>query len=1138
VRVLWFNAATTYNLSGAAFGDSHPFILGNGLANNGRLVTVYNSSGQFGAETIINSVTRIYENNPSTPRTFVIENESEGGLGFLQSVQLNNQNLIVAGGKATLITAARGVGQEGRNRITVQAGPPGAHPTHLVLTSSSHSLAPTMWQGQLHVHAWGMAILKHQYALSSAASTVSFGGTMAWRSHIGNIANEYYAIKNITVFGGRGVTRQRGRALVGAVYNDGGKNRHNGNILINNIHVDSWLGSRGDIGGYLDLSGQLFGGNGALAKVGPGLIILSNGASGSNANNFWGMVILGGVLRYTHANALPTNSVVALFGGILELGGTDFQGAIGGRIRWRVGDDGGFSASGGNRTVSLNGGASLTWGQQFFVGSGRALLLGSRYGDSTITFANALDLANGVREVRVGRGVLPTGINATGGGIDAILSGQLSNGGLRKTGDGLLQLTSTSNSYTGNTVIAGGGLLSNNIPSDSNIVFDAGPSGTGGILLLEDDFTRSLGTGAGQVRWTGSGGFAASGDDRTVSLGGTTAYWGLTPGFVLDGSELRFGHYYGSGTLIWEKPIDLNSTVSSPRTIRIERSEANKTDGVADVVFQGHGIDNTNSSAHLYIVGDGRFDMAAENDALNLRTLHIYGAEFRLNEGGTLQGVEGNIDLRYGGTLTLDNVGTYNSDTGGFMNVDRLNDDVTIQMRGGRILPLSIFTGEVLNIESVKRIEFLSGANTIDAISRDFSLFLGADTVFRNNAHRSTLYIPSPEGTSAPYYLLLNTLPQAGNINGITPWITIGRRWGSFVPTNTSGLVYDYFLSGTLQSGGWTYNISNNQNTWPTSVPQFNNSGGENYNIVLTANQILNVNRYINSLILSGQTTLSLSGENRQLILYSGGLMTTGTDTVIISGHASSRIVTANASTPLYLQINNNRGDLIKTGPGERFVSGSIVNHVMRDFYIHQGGVRLWLGTFTVGRIYIGDGAGTAVLHLRDNMRDQIKSRIVGWGPSITIHGTPYAQRGPEYGGDQAILRMGGNTKLHLSNLHIEQRGTIWVGGEVSQDNILYLDNLTFSGPDAILFMRNWYEYEDYLLVNRTWFDGLTATRQARLKSQVRFEGYEDFPIIHRDYDATYYQITPFGAPEPATYGAILAAAGIGLVAWRRRKKQ
>jgi len=138
------------------------------------------------------------------------------------------------------------------------------------------------------------------------------------------------------------------------------------------------------------------------------------------------------------------------------------------------------------------------------------------------------------------------------------------------------------------------------------------------------------------------------------------------------------------------------------------------------------------------------------------------------------------------------------------------------------------------------------------------------------------------------------------------------------------------------------------------------------------------------------------------------------------------------------LQLNGNASlfrwnDVVKTGPGELRSFG---NHQIGSLYINQGMVDLRNGTLTLGggdtRVYVGDGAGTDILKLQGNRRDQIKKQGSGL-PSITLQGTPYNPRGPKYGGDQAILQMGGNTKLSLANLHIQDRGTIdWVGGRRS----------------------------------------------------------------------------------------------------------
>jgi len=231
--------------------------------------------------------------------------------------------------------------------------------------------------------------------------------------------------------------------------------------------------------------------------------------------------------------------------------------------------------------------------------------------------------------------------------------------------------------------------------------------------------------------------------------------------------------------------------------------------------------------------------------------------------------------------------------------------------------------------------------------------------------------------------------------------------------------------------------------------------------------------------------------------------------------------------------------DVVKTLGGSLIFGGS-ATHSIGNLYIHQGTVELrGNGTLQVRRITIGDGAGEDRLILPGGVWNPVR----GHGselPSITLRGTPYDPRGPEYGGAQAILQLGGNapygagTKQRLANLHIEGRGTIdWRGGEVGQANILWIDELTFS-PGGILFIRNWYEYEDLFLVKKVHngqaFDG------AKL-NQIVFEGYQDYYPTLKDYDKDYWQITPWGAPEPSTYGAILGAVGIGLWAWRKRRE-
>jgi len=305
-------------------------------------------------------------------------------------------------------------------------------------------------------------------------------------------------------------------------------------------------------------------------------------------------------------------------------------------------------------------------------------------------------------------------------------------------------------------------------------------------------------------------------------------------------------------------------------------------------------------------------------------------------------------------------------------------------------------------------------------------------------------------------------------------------------------------------------------------------------------------NQTINSLNLQGN--LSMGGN---LTLSSGGLLGTGAPRTI-SGSGS---IMTGGILPLYIHTQNNltfsdtarinvgsSTDVVKTLGGSLIFNNSATTiHQTRDLYIYQGTVELRQGGLQVRRIIIGDGAGTDKLILPGGVWHPIRGHDVEL-PSITLRGTPYDPRGPEYSGDQAILQLGGNgpygagTKQRLAELRIEGRGTIdWRGGEVGKANILWIDSLSFSSTSDILFIRNWYEYEDLFLVKKI-HNGVKFN-DLRL-NQIVFEGYQDYFTTWKDYDADYWQIYPFGnrpAPEPSTYGAILGTIGIGLWTWRRR---
>ena len=207
--------------------------------------------------------------------------------------------------------------------------------------------------------------------------------------------------------------------------------------------------------------------------------------------------------------------------------------------------------------------------------------------------------------------------------------------GLIKSDGGTLELD-WPNSYGGTTTVAGGILRvmdPNALPGGTgttggtgNLVFN------GGIIELgAGDFTRALGTGAGQVQFTGSGGFSALGGNRVVNLGGASApvTWGASP-FVPAGQPLMLGSPSDDSTVDFQNPINLNNAT---RTVQV-------TSGFATVDAQLSGVLSGTGTAGLTITGNGVLELSAGNSYPGATT--VLGGVLRLS----------NIDALPGGTAT------------------------------------------------------------------------------------------------------------------------------------------------------------------------------------------------------------------------------------------------------------------------------------------------------------------------------------------------------------------------------------------------------------------------------------------------------------------------------------------------------
>jgi uncharacterized delta-60 repeat protein len=130
------------------------------------------------------------------------------------------------------------------------------------------------------------------------------------------------------------------------------------------------------------------------------------------------------------------------------------------------------------------------------------------------------------------------------------------------------------NTYTGNTYVHGGVLR---LESANAVPGGISPTGGTSALVVENgviglgagDFNRTLGEASHQIQFTGNGGFAAYGADRTVNFGGlalpSTLRFGNN-GFVPDGASLILGSHDATHKLSFANPIDLSAFSQAVRT--------------------------------------------------------------------------------------------------------------------------------------------------------------------------------------------------------------------------------------------------------------------------------------------------------------------------------------------------------------------------------------------------------------------------------------------------------------------------------------------------------------------------------------------------------------------------------------------
>jgi autotransporter-associated beta strand protein len=486
---------------------------------------------------------------------------------------------------------------------------------------------------------------------SDAANLVFTGSSAAGIDYRGNI------IDTALTLGSRSASTDRlftlAAAATGANLTSSASNSNaivwsNTGAIVNNTTANAILTLAGASTGDNTLNPQL-----VDSSVGGGVTlgVTKSGAGqwnlGNASNTYTGLTTISeGILGLNKNGALPANSPLVLgaaaTSGILQASGTlartlSTTSTAGiGSITWGGTAGGGFAAHSTALSVTLDGGAGLTWGSGGFVPAGASLILNSGSSLADVTFTNAIDLGAAARTVTVND-------NGQTGADYADLTGVLSGvgGSLVKAGTGILRLTGA-NSYTGNTTLTGGTLVVSSLGSSTGGATSG--AGAGGVTM-NDANAMILGNGGAQATglvYVGAG----EASDRKIRLNATGT------------NHVNAIYADGSGPLVLSNVA--NDMVAGTKTLSLRGT--NTAGNMITSVLANNGTDA------LSVTIDGGATWILTNAANNYTGATTAGAG-ALGIGdnsalgtGTLTFNNGNV-FAFGADRTLTNPITHNNNT-------------------------------------------------------------------------------------------------------------------------------------------------------------------------------------------------------------------------------------------------------------------------------------------------------------------------------------------------------------------------------------------------------------------------------------------------------------------------------------------
>ena len=623
-------------------------------------------------------------------------------------------------------------------------------------------------------------------------------------------------------------------------------------------------------------------GTGGLTKAGDGTLVLSG------TNTYTGVTLItGGALRIS---SLPTTSKVQLNGGVIELASdlTLTNGTQAGQIQFT--GSGGFSAFGGDRIITYQGNAAITWGTAF-VAINKSLMLSSRSSDSMVTLSNNIALgATGNRTVDVANGSAD---------IDATLSGVLSgNGSLIKVGDGTLRL-SGANTYTTKTTISEGTLLFAKVASFHNGMTT---NWTVAKFIVSGGATAAFNVG-------GTGEFTSGNIDTLKALG-------TDDGGFRGGSSLGLDTTNATGTFTYASVL------------------ADTNDGANALGFAKLGTGTLSLTGNNTYTGG----TSLRGGTLNLGSANAIGSDGLISFlGGTLQFSAANT-TDYSSRFSNDEGQRYNIDTNGQSVTfeSALNAvDSTLTKLGTGTLTLSGSTSNdgltlVVNAGTVVLAKDSSSEDGAEVHAVDFGLTVKSGGTVQlggtggDQLHRGIIVALNSGGTFD-----FNGRDEAiGALNGDG---TVTNTAASTTSTFTIGEdgENDSTFSGILQDGAGVLAVNH------ISSGTLTLSGA---------------NTYTGGTTLSDDGTVSLGsagalGSTGTITLNGGTLQFTAANTTDYSARFSTEaeqhynIDTNGQSVTLASDLSSDGGTLIKLGDGKLTLSGA---------NSYTGDTDIWAGTLSI----------------------------------------------------------------------------------------------------------------------------------------------------------------------------------------------